>query len=83
MKDAGPGEKVICQLRDPSQVVRSFWLRRRSERRQRSVIRNAERAECPTICRHCVVCKEAGDDLPQPFPLFGDWLMPSAVASPP
>jgi hypothetical protein len=28
------------------------------------------------VRRHCVVCKEAADDFPEPFSLFGNWLMP-------
>jgi hypothetical protein len=36
-----------------------------------------ERAQCASVGRHRVICKEAGYDLPQPFPLLGDWLMPT------
>ena len=35
----------------------------------------AERAECAIVGRHGVVGEEAANDLPQPFPLFGDRLM--------
>lgn len=35
----------------------------------------SEGHERATIGRHCMVHKEAGDNLPQPFPLFGDCLM--------
>jgi hypothetical protein len=36
-----------------------------------------ERGQCMTVRRHCVVREEAAHDLPQPFPLFGDGLMPT------
>ena len=36
----------------------------------------AERRECPTIGRNCVVCEKAGKHLLQPFSLLGNWLMP-------
>src|SRR6516165_5336545 len=57
------------------QVIRSFWLRRCSERRQRLVTwcRNVL-----SICRDRMVFKEAGYDLPQPFSLFGEWLVPTS-----
>src|SRR5664280_2121445 len=33
--------------------------------------------KCREVCRHCVVAKEAGDDLPQPRSLHWDGLMHS------
>src|SRR5262249_57689482 len=41
-----------------------------------------ECVQCTTVGRHRVVCKEAGYDLPQPFPLLGDWLMHSPLHLP-
>src|SRR5215831_4250631 len=77
MKDAGPGEKVIRQLRDPS-PGRAVLLTTPPERAAPEVDDpKTERAECPNVGWHCVVCKEAGNNLPQPMPLFGDRVVPS------
>src|SRR6266581_2776666 len=38
----------------------------------------AEAAECMAVGRHGVVVEPAGDDLPQPAPLFGYRLMPAS-----
>src|SRR5215831_9660641 len=77
MKDAGPGEKVIRQLRDPS-PGRAVLLTTPPERAAPEVDDpKTERAKLPNVCWHCVVCKEAGNNLPQPMPLFGDRVMPS------
>jgi hypothetical protein len=35
-----------------------------------------ERSKRTPVRRHGMVGEEAGDDLPQPRPLFRDWLMP-------
>src|SRR5207245_3411873 len=34
-----------------------------------------EHVQCSRIGRHCVVVEVAADDVPQPLPLFGDWLL--------
>ena len=31
-----------------------------------------EHIQCLSVGRHCMVVEVAADDLPQPFPLFGD-----------
>ena len=72
MEDAGPGEKVVCQLRDPF-PGHAVLLTTSPERASPEINDpETERAECPDVGWHCVVCKEAGDNLPQPLPLFGD-----------
>jgi hypothetical protein len=38
-----------------------------------------ERRERPTVCRDRVVGEVTRHDLPQPFPLFGDRLMPAPL----
>src|SRR5438105_15241051 len=75
MKNAGLGNKVICQLFDP--IPRDPGLLAASLERPPPKIGDAvpEPDECSTVCRHCVIFKEAGYDLPQPSPLFGDWLV--------
>ena len=77
MKNAGLGKKVICQLfdqipRDPSLLAAS--LGRTPPNVGDTVPEPNERS---TVCRHCVIFKEAGYDLLQPFPLFGERLMPT------
>jgi hypothetical protein len=34
-----------------------------------------EGRKCPTVCRHCVICEIAGNDLPQPLSLRRKRLM--------
>ena len=77
MKDAGLGKKVICQLFDPVPGDPIFLAA--SPERAPPKVGNVvpERVECPTVCRYRVIFKEAGYDLPQPFPLFGDRLVPA------
>ena len=73
MKNAGLGKKVICQLFDPmpgDPILLAASLERTPPKVGDMV---PEPVECSTVCRHRVVFKEAGYDLPQPFPLFGDW----------
>jgi hypothetical protein len=78
MKNAGLGNKVICQLFDP--VPRDPSLLAASLERPPPQVGDTvpEPDECSTVCRHCVIFKEAGYDLPQPFPLFGEGLMPTS-----
>ena len=69
------GDKVISQLLDPV-PGHPILLASSSERappKVGDVV--AERAECTTVCRHRVIRKEAGHDLPQPFALFWDRLV--------
>jgi hypothetical protein len=77
MKDSGLGKKIICQLFDP--VPGDPIFLGASPERAPPKVGNVvpERIECPTVCRHRVIFKEAGYDLPQPFPLFGDRLVPA------
>ena len=77
MKDAGLGNKIICQLFDPipgDPILLAASLERTPPKVGDMV---PEPDECSTVCRHCVIFKEAGYDLPQPFPLFGDRLVPT------
>ena len=77
MKDAGLGNKIICELFDPvpgDPILLAASLERTPPKVGDMV---PEPDECSTVCRHCVVFKEAGYDLPQPSPLFGDRLMPT------
>jgi len=76
MKDAGLGKKVIRQLFDlvPGDPI---FLAASPERTPPQIGDMVpEPDECSTVCRHRVILKEAGYDLPQPFPLFRDWLVP-------
>jgi hypothetical protein len=81
MKDAGLGKKVICQPFDP--VPGGPILLAASPERAPPKVGNVvpEPVQCLTVCRHCVIFKEAGYDLPQPFPLFGDRLVPTSSHS--
>ena len=72
----GVGRKSAASVSIRFHVKPSFWLRRRSTRRQTRGV-ESERLECQKVRWHCVIGKEAGDDLPQPPPLFGDRLMHS------
>jgi hypothetical protein len=64
VKNAGFGEKVVDQLRDPFPrgVVLLTALPERASPQGRDVI--AERAEWRPFGRHRVICEETGDDLP-------------------
>jgi len=75
VKNAGFGEKVVDQLRDPFPrgVVLLTALPERASPQVRDVV--AERAKCATVGRHRVICEETGDDLPQPLPLLGNRLV--------
>ena len=77
MKDAGLGNKVIGQLFDP--VPGDPILLAASPERAPPEVRDMvpERLECPTVCRYRMIFKEAGPDLPQPFSLFGNRLVPA------
>src|SRR6185295_6783944 len=75
MEDAGLGEIVVSRLRDP--VPRCSGLLATSSGRASPQVRDVvpERIECAAVCRHRMIREVAGHDLPQPFPLFGDWLV--------
>ena len=77
MKDACLRNKVIGQLLDP--VPGDPILLAASSQRSPPKVGDVvpERLECPTVCRYRMIFKEAGYDLPQPFPLFGDRLVPA------
>ncbi len=82
MKDAGLGNKGVCQLFDPvpgDPILLAASLQR-SPPKVGDVV--PERHECPTVGRYRMIFKEAGHDLPQPFPLFGDGLMPTLTHFP-
>ena len=77
MKDAGLGKKVI---RKPFALIPGdlIFLAASLERTPPQIGDMVpEPDECSTVCRHRVILKEAGYDLPQPFPLFRDWLVPA------
>jgi hypothetical protein len=78
MKDAGLGNKIVCQLFDPAPGDPIFLaaLSQRSPPKVGDAV--PEGLDCPTVCRDRMVFKEAGYDLPQPFPLFGDRLVPAS-----
>jgi hypothetical protein len=77
MKDTDLRKKVIGQLLDPVPGY-PILLTASSERAAPEVGDVVtECLECATVRRHGVIRKEVGQDLPQPIPLFGDWLMPS------
>ena len=69
MKDAGLGNKIICQLFDP--VPDDPILLAASSQRSPPKVGDVvpERLECQIVCRQRVIFKEAGYDLSQPFPL--------------
>jgi hypothetical protein len=48
----------------------------------RGLPRTPATLECHKVRWHCVIGKEAGDDLPQPLPLLGDGLMHSSSQLP-
>jgi hypothetical protein len=75
MKDTGLRKKVVSQLFDPA-PGHPILLAPTSERAAPKIgDAMPECVQCTTDGRHRVVCKEAGYDLPQSFPLIGDWLM--------
>ena len=79
MKDTGLRKKVVSQLFDPT-PGHPILLAPTSERAAPKIgDAMPECMQCTTIGRHRVVRKEAGCDLPQPFPLLGDWLMHSPL----
>ena len=67
MKNAGLGKKVICQLFDPmpgDPILLAASLERTPPKVGDTVPEPNERS---TVCRHCVIFKEAGYDLLQPL----------------
>src|SRR5262249_10471545 len=79
MKDTGLRKKVISQLFDPT-PGHPILLAPTSERAAPKICdAMPECVQCTTVGRHRMVCKEAGCNLPQPFPLLGDWLMHSPL----
>src|SRR6516165_3450685 len=68
----GSQASARCVIR--THVMQSLWLRRRSVRRQRSTTwcRNGQ---CTGVGWHCVIAEVATNDVPQPFPLIGEWLV--------
>ncbi|MGB8744414.1 MAG: hypothetical protein WCD54_00345, partial [Pseudolabrys sp.] len=77
MKNAGFWEKVVGHLADPSprHAIRLAAPPKRAPPEAGNM--ESEGRKCREVCRHCVVAKEAGDDLPQPRPLHWDGLMHS------
>src|SRR5690242_7100892 len=75
MKDPGRGEIIVGYLQDP--FSRRPVLLTAAPKRAPPQVDDmvAERCECLTVGRHCVVGEVAGDDLLQPFPLLGDRLL--------
>jgi hypothetical protein len=81
MKDTGLRKKVISQLFDPT-PGHPILLAPTAERAAPKIgDAMPECVQCTTVGRHRMVCKEAGCNLPQPFPLLGDWLMHSPLWS--
>src|SRR6266852_7034364 len=77
MKDAGFGEPIIGQLLNPCprEAIPLAASPERPPPEARDV--GPESRECAKVRWHRVIVEEAGDDLPQPVPLRGDWLMPT------
>ena len=78
MKDFGFGQPIASNLPHPipCRLVSLAMLSERAPPERRDVeMKCPERRE---ICRHCVVGEISSDDLPQPFPLFGDGLAASS-----
>jgi hypothetical protein len=75
MEDARGREKVGGQLLDalPRDAILLTAPPQRASPGSDRV--KPEGPECPKVRWHRVVGKEAGDDLPQPFPLLGDRLV--------
>ena len=71
----GLGSQSFASRVIRSQVVLSFWLRRRSVRRQRSVDMVAEGRERTAVGRHGVVVEPPTHDLREPLALCGYRLM--------
>jgi hypothetical protein len=77
MKDAGLRKKVVGQLFGPA-PGHLIPLAPSPERAPPEIGDTVtKRMQCTTIGRHCMVRKEAGYDLPQPFPLLGNGMMHS------
>jgi hypothetical protein len=77
MEDAGFREKGVRQLLDPLPCGAVLLAAAPKHTPPQAGYVEAEARQCAKIRRHCVVCKEAGDDLPQPVPLLRDGLMHS------
>src|ERR1019366_6524413 len=79
MKDAGCGQTVGSNLRDPlpCQSVLLTTPPKRAPPEIGDMV--SERPECPTIRGHRVVCEEAGDHCLQPAPLFGNGVVHAAT----
>ena len=75
VKDTRLGEPVVRQLADPL-PGRPILLAASPERPPPQIgDMVTERRQCPRICRHRVVRKEPGHNLPQPFPDLWDRLV--------
>src|SRR5258707_10891432 len=82
MKDRGLRKKVVSQLFDPAPGHPILLAPTSEPAAPKIADAMPECVQCTTVGRHRVVCKEAGYDFPQPFPLLGDWLMHSLMHSP-
>jgi hypothetical protein len=78
MKDAGFWEPIIGQLLNP--CPRETILLAASPERPPPEARDVgtKGRECAKVGRHRVIIEEAGNDLPQPQPLFGDRPVPAS-----
>ena len=83
MKDAGLGEKVICQLFDPVPGDPIFLAA--SPERAPPKVGNVvpERVECPTVCRYRVIFKDSRIRLAAAISLVRGLAGACAVAFPP
>jgi hypothetical protein len=77
VKDAGFWEEVVGQLLDPFPGEAILLAAPPKRAPPEAGNMEPEGRKCREVCRHCVVSKEAGDDLPQPRSLHWDGLMHS------
>src|ERR1700684_1210228 len=79
MKDARLGEIVVGDPLDPV-PCRTVFVAAPFEGAPPEIDDVVpESREHPTVRGHCVVVEEARDDLPEPFALFGDGVMPARL----
>jgi hypothetical protein len=77
MKDAGFRKKEVGQLLDPRPCGAVLLAAAPKHTPPEAGYVETEGPQCTKIGRHCVVGKEAGDDLTQPNPLLRDGLVHS------
>lgn len=78
MKDTRLGEPIVRQLLHavPREAV---FLTAPPKRASPEICHSVpERPKRPAVCRDCKVSEMPENDLPQPFPLFRNWMVHSA-----